>query len=89
MSGEKPNVLRDLLQPLRNWRDMKPGVLVLPGVLLIFVGALAFILTSLYDISSVGLGVQIVLRILEVGFVIVGWAVAIFGFAAKEWPRRS
>ena len=89
MSGEKPNVLRDLLQPLRNWRDMKPGVLVLPGVLLIFVGALAFLLSRLYDISGVGLGVQIVLWILELGFVVVGWAVAIFGFAAKEWPRRS
>lgn len=88
MSKEKPTLLDDLLEPLRDWRNIGPGILVLPGCVLIFVGAAAFLLMRFYQPEGLSLGAQVVLWIVELGFVLVGWALAIFGFAAKSWPGQ-
>lgn len=88
MSEKKESVVDDLLAPIRNWRSITPSILVLPGVIMIFVGAVAFLLTRTLWTLDVSLGVNIILWIVEAGLVALGAVVVIYGWAAKTWPKR-
>lgn len=89
MSEKKQSVVDDLLAPIRNWRSITPSILVLPGVIMIFVGAAAFLLTRTLWTLDVSLGVNIILWIVEAGLVALGAVVVIYGWAAKTWPKRG
>lgn len=88
MKEKKQSVVHDLLEPIRNWRSITPAILVFPGVVMIFVGAAAFLLTRTLWTLDVGIGVNVVLWIVEAGLVVLGAVVAIYGWAAKAWPKR-
>ncbi len=89
MSEKKQSVVDDLLEPIRNWRSITPSILVLPGTVMIFIGAAAFLLTrSPLWTLDVSLGVNIVLWLVEAGLVALGAVFVIYGFAAKTWPKR-
>ena len=89
MSEKKQSVVDDLLKPIRNWRNITPSILVLPGVVMIFIGAAFFLLNRALWMFEVGLGVDIVLGVAEAGLVLLGAVVVISGFAAVTWPKRG